>query len=167
MFNSPVYKCKLLVVDPATRVNVDESFKDNIMNAKTKVLFEVMVQNTWNPNYFREIITNKKIPVYRLSHYVTPSALDGTTHVDLPSKPYFIKYNVDLGVEDTYIKDDLEEASPDEIEEYIESHSDKMEYASILESFFRRAEKDYKNAESMGVVSDRKQVKRLLKSLKK
>ncbi len=165
MFYNPVYKCKLLVIDPEARVNADQSFKTNIANAKAQETIEVMVQrDIWSFEYFREIITKKKIPTYHVSTYT----IEGKDpEVYLPRKPYYIRYNETRGIEDTFIDDDLVEATPAEIEEYIDEHPNKDDFDAILTSFFQRAERDYKKAESAGVVSDKAQVKRLLKSLKK
>ncbi len=167
MFDNPVFKCELLSVTPDIRVNVDENYKSNIANAETKPVSTILVQQSWNPSYMREIITKKLITLCRIEHYFTSNLINGEVISIIPKKPYFIKYNVKVGDEDMVLDDDLEEAGPDDVKEYIDAHSDKASYAKLLDSLFNQAEKYYKESYEKGVYSDRKQVKKLLKTLKK
>ncbi len=167
MFKNKVYKCDLLSITPDIRVNVDKNIRSNIKDADTEVISTIFVQPTWNPSYMKEIITKRIIPVYRIEHYETSNVLNGQTYVEVPKSPCFIKYNVKVGDEDLWLSDDLVVATPDEVKDYINRHPDKETYAFSLYEIFKRGVEYYYNSKEKGIVSDEKQIKKMLKKLKK
>ena len=83
MFNNTVYKCDLLSVTPDIKVYTDKSMKSNVMNADTTVVTTLLVQKTFNPSYFKEIVTGRLIPIYRVITYDTNTVLNGKVELKL------------------------------------------------------------------------------------
>ena len=167
MFNKPVYKCDLLSITEDIRVNNDESIKKNIANAETEVVTTIMVQQTWHPNYVKEIITGQKIPVYRIIHHKGNTVLNGTTDYEVPDYPCFIIQEMDVGNEGEVLSSNLVLATAPEVSQYINIHKRKDDYALYLYEVLKTGERYYNESKAKGVVSDRKQIKEMLKSLQK
>ena len=51
------------------------SKKENIRNNKKKVVDEILIQETTNRNYYREIVTGKLIPVVTREEYRNAGSL--------------------------------------------------------------------------------------------
>lgn len=166
--DSTVYKCNLLTITEDVIVNADESKKTNIANAKIQPAITLMVQKSLSGNYFKEIITGKIIPAYREIYYkeeVFP--FKEKVRYSFPKKPYFIKYvqrNDSINNEYT---NDLKEPSLQEVKEYIKLHSDNKKFANILDTIFNQAEEYYNESLAKNNLSDEKQIKNIVKSLKK
>ena len=167
MFHKPVYKCDLLSITKDIRVNNDESISKNIADAETENICTVLVQETWNPSYVKEIITGQKIPVYRTLHYKNSTVLNGTIEREVPDYPCFIKYDMDVGDEGEILSRDLVLATAPEVSEYISIHKMKDDYALYLFEMLKRGERFYNESKAKGIVSDQKQIKQMLKSLGK
>ena len=129
-----------------------------------------MVEKTMNPSKMREVVTGVIIPVYRTETYERFS-LDGkicsTTETVVPKKPYFVRYSVKYGLEDTYLSDDLEAVTPEELSEYINNHQDREDYKKELETSFNTLEQIYKDLYGQGVKSDSTQINEMLKVIGK
>ena len=122
MFNNTVYKCELLSVTPDIKVYTDKSMKSNVMNADTTVVNTILVQKTFNPSYFKEIVTGRLIPIYRVITYDTNTVLNGKVELDPPKSPCFIKYDMTVGDEGLLLSDNLVKATADEVSEYAFNH---------------------------------------------
>ena len=166
MFNKPVYKCDLLSVTADIRVNNDESMRKNIQNADTEVVSTIYVQKTWNPSYFREIITGRKIPAYCVITHDSNTVLNGTTEEDVPKYPVFIKYHMTVGDEGVVLNEDLVKATADEVITYTHDHVLKDEYALSLYEVFERGMKYYNDSKAKGTLSDNMRIKKMLKAIK-
>ena len=167
MFYKPVYKCDLLSVTKDIRVNNDESIRKNIADAETENICTVLVQETWNPSYVKEILTGQKIPVYRTLHYKNSTVLNGTIEREIPDYPCFIKYDMDVGDEGEILSRDLVLATAPEVSQYIDQHKMKGDFALYLYEVLKRGERLYNESKAKGIVIDRKQIRQMLKSIKK
>ncbi len=169
--DSAVYKCDLLSITPDIRVNIDEPKKENIKNADTVVVGTIMVKPTINPKYFREIITKKLIPVYRITKR-NGSGLPygGKIFYKAPDIPCFIKYS-ETQFFDEYQGNTLKKASAEEVKNYIERYvaSDGTcnELLDKLNEIFKRAEEYYEEAAKKNTYSDETQIKSLIKTMRK
>ena len=166
MFNNPVYKCELLSITPDIRVNVDKSMRNNVLNADTEVVSTVLVKKTWNPDYFREIVTNKLIPVYCVITFDNNTVLNGTTERSAPKSPVFVKCHLKVGDEGLVLESDLIPATAEEVKTYVFDHMDREKYGEKLDSIFNQGMTYYNDSKAKGIESDEKQIKKYLKALK-
>ena len=162
MFFGTVYKCDLHSITPHIKVNRDWSKKENIEDADTIVVAKIMVQKTFLPNIYKEIITGRLIHVYKTIRY--SYGWDGEV-IEVPAKTVFIKiyenrlcaYN-DLNIAKSY-----------EIEKYIEKNSTNVdEYRKKLDDLITQADEYYDNSyEQENYSCEKEKVKSLLKKVKR
>lgn len=167
MLFDTVYKFDLHSIKSNIRVNQDWNRKKNIAAANTEIVAELMVQPTFNPNIYREIVTGILIPVYRttLKRGITHS-IKGDTYYKVPKKPVFIKIK-EINSYSEYTND-LVIAKAEEVKKYIEKHTSNVDdFKNKLNNIFQTAEEYYENASSQNNYSNKVMVKSLLKSLKK
>lgn len=162
MFNQTIYKCDLLSVTPDIRVNQDWPKKKNISEANKKIVKTILVQPTINPQFFKEIITEKRIPVYRITKKTGLfHSQDGDYYEYPPESPVFIL------VRENWFQpgNNLTVASNQEIQEYL-SQNNKEIYINELNEVFEQATKYYNDAFDRNHYSDKAVVKSLLKKIK-
>lgn len=165
--NSNVYECDLITVTSDIRVNQDETFEENISNAKTQVAKKIMVQKTHNSKYFKEILTKKLIPVYcvRKCRGVLQSKEEVMNYY-IPKTPYFIKYYEEQ-IQDNHWENDLKVATYENIEKYINDNKSLdgtyHEFLNQLEQIFKTANDYYKQAYMKNNYSEKELIKKLMK----
>ena len=166
MLFDTVYECDLHSITSDIRVNQDWNKKANIAAAETKIVAKVMVQPTFNPNIYKEIITGTLIPAYKTTLKKGITHLDEEIYYTVPKKPVFIKINENC----FYMKytSDLVVAKAEDIKRYIEYHSrNVLDFKTQLDYIFQTAENYYENAALKNNYSEKRMVKILLKSLRK
>ena len=173
MFFDTVYKCDLHSITSDIIVYRDKSKIENIENAYTKVVAEIMVQKTFFPNIYKEIITGKLIHVYRTKHYIVYKYNDkkDTYKYDfdyvvpkVPAKTVFIK----IFENSTHKYSDLKIAESCEIEKYIKENNNTNEYRRKLDEIFSKADEYYNNAyEQENYYYEKEKIKYLLKKNRK
>ena len=166
MFNKKIYKCALLSITPDFVFNNNQSMKENIKNAKLDVIMNIFVKKTINSNYVREIITNKLIPIYKISKFNTCSRNNGKIVYDIPKSPVFIQVFEIVGDEGLILESGLKEASSDDLKYYSLDHSDKDVYQRELEYYFHRGNKYYSYAKHKNDPEEVKE-KRMKKVIKR
>jgi len=166
MFDKKIYKCSLLSITPDIEVNKGLNMKDNIKNANLNVVMNIFVKRTINSNYVREIITNKLIPVYKISKFNTCSRNNGKIIYDVPKSPVFVQVFETIGDEGLIIESGFKEACSDDLKYYSLDHSDKDVYRRELEYYFHRGEKYYLNAKHKNDPEEVKE-KRIQKVIKR
>ena len=137
---SNMYKCKLYSITPSIYVNPNLTRRENIVNASTVAVTDLIVKRTLMPGYFKEVLTNKLIPVYYECLKNRPKVI-----YSLPNVPCFIYYfetdNGFTGLVPT-INGDLEK--------YSKKHYSKENgydgFALELDEYFAKAEKYYEDA---------------------
>lgn len=151
MKKKEVYKFELLSVASDHKINDLGSKKDNIEIAATEPVGVIFAYKTKNPNYYRELVTGKPIPVYRI--VVNNSAFRRIKEVDVPSSATYIK--ICEAADDKKCIDrhySLLDINPSEDEIYnyilkntINNGTNFIEYYAKLNIIFENGEKNYKN----------------------
>ncbi len=168
MFKRRIYKCDLLSISPDTVIYSDKSMKKNLENANTNVVATILVKETINIDYVREIVTNKLIPIYKIVTYDAPGYRHhGTIDHIVPKSPVFIKISETLGFEGIIEESDFTPATNDEIKEYLTLHNDPKKYKNELEEIFRLGEEYYNNSRAKGIVTEETEIKRMIKTIKR
>lgn len=160
-----VYKCDLLSITPDIRVNTNQSKAHNIKNAKKEKKTTIIVKPSIFRNYFKEILTGVKIPIYRIQK--TKGYGEREYHYP-PKIPCFIQYEEQIEGED-YLGNTLQEATLEDIKSYLEkytSKSDREKFKKELIDYFLEAEEYYKKAQEKNIVSENTEIKKLIKKIK-
>lgn len=145
MFSKVIYECDLHSITPDILIKRKFKRRDNIENAYTKVVSKIMVRPTFIKNIYREIITGKKIPAYRLIYYKNKSFYK----VQIPSSPVFIKVEEEIGSEYT---NNLKLAEEPDIKKYMQKNESKKDLKEYLDSIFKQGEEYYENALSESIL---------------
>lgn len=158
----PIYKCELLSISPDSRINCDESLRENVKHAETLSTIELLVQPTIRQGYFKEILTGRKIPVYRIQkHLGDHYSIDDFYYHFVPKSPCFIQFQEKI-LGEGHLENNLVEATYDDVENYLNLYS-REELNEELDEIFHRGEVCYRTLEAKGEVSDSQKIKRLLK----
>lgn len=167
MFDKNIYKVNLLSIKPDIKVYSDKRMTENIKNAETEVVAELIVRRTMWSDEFREILTNIKIPVYYInfpdSHSRSPLL---AAHVP-PRSPVFIKVEQVLGYERIIQSDNLQKASVEDLKQYAFDHINIDSYARKIKDYFVKGKSYYDEAKAKNIVSEEKQIKSWLKTIKR
>lgn len=167
MFDKNIYKVELLSIKPDIKVYSDKRMTDNIRDAETEVVAQLIVRRTMWSDEFREVLTNIKIPVYYINFpdIYTRSPLMAA-HVP-PKSPVFIKVEQVLSYERIIQSDNLQKASVDDLKQYAFDHIDVDGYARKIKDYFVRGKSYYDKAKAQNIVSEEKQIKSWLKTIKR
>lgn len=151
MKKKEVYKFELLSVAPDHKINDLGNKRSNIGVAETISVGEIFAYRTKNPNYYRELVTGKPIPVYRV---VVNGSDDHTINkVFVPNSSTFIKIceTVDhkICIDRPYSLIDINPKEED-IYNYILKNTTNngtncLEYYAKLYVLFEYGERNYKN----------------------
>lgn len=167
VLDSTIYECNLKVVRADSIAFADKSKKENISEMETYDQIKVMVQRTMSKNWVREIITGTLIPVNYIITY--RDNYDGCYCDDrylFKESPAYILLKYDkcgpLRLNSPF---SLITAEDNKVLEYIKSHSNKDEYAKLLQNIFNIAEQNYQTAIRNTGMSDKAKVKQLLKKI--
>ena len=161
--NIKVYKCSLLIIAEDARINIDQSKRKNIKHAKKEAKKELLVQPTMSRHYFREIVTNQKIPVYRIQNLGASTIGELIYHYP-PKEPYFIQYDEIIENEE-YLGNSLQEASLKEIQDYLDNNDPDI-LSKEIQEIMNQAEQNYQKAKDKKEISDQAKIKQLLKQRK-
>lgn len=157
---SNMYKCKLYSITPSIYVNPNLSRRENIVNASTEPVMDLIVKRTLKPGYFREVLTDRLIPVYYECMKRRPKVI-----YSLPNVPCFIYYfeteNGFTGLVPTVTGD---------LEKYSRKHFSKEtgydKFALELDDYFAKAEGYYEAAINNDDLSGQKKLIRKIESRK-
>lgn len=180
-YGGTVYSAKLISITEDIEVYIDLSREENIFNAKTQYVEKILVQETSNKYYYREILTGKLIPAsFANKHIIDDDFFDPEYEYEYRS----YKHCVFLEFIDRYknnnfwriwkfqyrSKSPLEEISSTILEDYIATHTSEYKgfnsFGEYLDFIFARGEKFYKDSEAKGHLSDSKLIEDILKNLK-
>lgn len=162
LFNDTVYKCDLLSVAPDAKIYCDKSKRQNIADAKTIKVKEIMVQRGLLSNYMIEIITGRKIPIYLIQKLPGYSfETEELIYRYPPKSSCFVRCIEEYDGEE-YLKDNLKKATFEEVEHYLESN-DPLELAEVFATLFDTADDYYQEAFNKKIESDEKKIKKILK----
>lgn len=149
MKKKEVYKFELLSVAPNHKINDLGDKRSNIEVAETNSVGEIFAYKTMNPNYYRELITGKPIPVYRV--IVKDSAFRRINKVVVPNSATYIKICETVDHEILNRSYSLIDSNPseDEIYNYILKNTTNngtncLEYYAKLYVLFEYGERNYK-----------------------
>ena len=163
LFDDTIYIADLYSITSGIVVNHDWSKKENIMEANAKVVKNIMVRKTFNPNVYREVVTGILIPVYRKTiKYGGVHSISGDVYYKIPNKPVFIKIYEEYYSSYTT---NLRAASFKQVENYVANIDDVEKFKNELNNIFLKAEEYYEKASLKNNYSDNKKAKKLLKSL--
>ena len=167
MNNKTIYKCYLLTITKDIKINTSKTIQENISNAKVESTKIILVQPTNNPNFFKEIISEKLIPVYRITEKKSFFNEYKTNYeYTIPKTPYFIKY-IERRNYNNEIITSLKEANLEEIQSYIDINASTKEryykFINELNTIIEASKKHYYNAAKN---SDSEKIKALIRHLK-
>lgn len=169
IFDKNVYECNLYSITSDIKVNKDLSKRENIRkNFEIKVAEKVMVKPTIRKNIFKEIVTGKLIPAYRISYCSIGNALPDFTYT-VPNSPVFIKVHEEYDILSGDYDCDLYNrrvTNNQDIIAYLQNHS-KEEWEEKLDSIFQQGEEYYNNAAAQNNYSNKAPVRTLLKAFRK
>lgn len=160
-----VYKCDLLSITPNIKVENDQSKKHNIKSAQKEKKKTIIVKPTIFRNYFKEILTGIKIPIYRIQKIKGYEELE--YHYP-PKTPCYIQYTEEIDGEE-YLGNTLQEATLEEIKAYLDRYSSETDIEQLrkeITSCFFEAEEYYKKAQGKKNVSESAEIKKLIKKKK-
>lgn len=158
----PIYKCELLSISPDSRINCDQSLRENVKHAETLSTIKLLVQPTIRQGYFKEILTGRKIPVYRIQkHLGDHYSIDDFYYHFVPNSPCFIQFQEKILGEE-YLENNLVEATYDDVLDYCNSYS-KESLEKTLDEIFYKGEECYRSLQAKGEISDSLKIKKLLK----
>ena len=166
MSNIEIFKVELLSITPSIKVLVDKNMKDNIANADTEVVANLIVKKTfWNEG-FREVITNKLIPVF----YETTEETRHTYNIlvkEAPKSPVFFKIKRERDINGTIVRDNLQKARVEDLKMYAFDHVDRENFEKKLNDIFSRAQEYYNASKAQNNVTEETEIKRWLKTIKR
>lgn len=148
MKKKEVYKFELLSIAPDHKINDLGNKKNNIEIAETISVGEIFAYKTKNPNYYRELVTGKPIPVYKV--VVNDKAFRTIKNVVVPNSATFIKICETTDHEILNRVYSLLDSNPNEDEIYnyilkntINNGTNFIEYYAKLNIIFENGEKNY------------------------
>lgn len=161
ILDSTIYECNLKVVCADSTAFTDKSKKENISKMKTCDQMKVMVQRTMSKSWVREIVTGTLIPV---NYIITGFDEDCASRYLFKASPAYILLEYGkLGPFKLYNPFSFIVAEDNKVLEYIKNHSNKDEYAKLLQNIFNIAEQNYQAAIRNTGMSDKAKIKQLLK----
>ena len=167
MNKETIYKCYLLTITKDIKINTNKTIQENISNAKVESKKLILVQPTNNPNFFKEIISEKLIPVYRIAEKKSFLSEYKTNYeYTIPKTPYFIKYTEKINYNNEIITT-LKEAKLEEIQSYIDINAATKEryykFINELNNIIETSNRIYYNATKD---SESEKIKSLIRHLK-
>lgn len=162
--NLTIYKCPLLIVTSEIKINEKESKKRSIRNAPTEEKKEILVQPTISQYYFKELLTDEKIPVYRIQRIIGAPYQEDIIYHYPPNSPYFIQYEETIDNEE-YRGNTLQKPSIEEIIKYLEEN-DVEQFKEELNQIIREANENFQRSKEKHIKSDQVILKQLLKKKK-
>lgn len=173
-FDSTIYKCSLLYLEPDEIVKVYKTKEAKIEDVDRYIAMRtILVKQTLNKKNFREIITKKFIPAYR-TIYVKSIIFgpdEGELYYQLPKIPCFVRCHEERLYGNPPRLYDIEVATEEDIEKYIKYHTSSDgkhdKFLEELNDIFIEAEERYDEALSENNTSHTTGEKSFIKSIKK
>lgn len=144
MCSKVIYGCALHSITPDINIYKNSKKRENIEYADTKVVSRIMVKPTFIKNIYREIITGKMIPAYRLIFNRNKCFYK----VQVPLSTVFIKVEEEINNENKELSytNNLHRADEQDVKKYIEENKSKEEFKEYLDRLFEQGEEYYEDA---------------------
>lgn len=186
-YGGKVYRAKLVSITPEIKVYNDLSREQNIINAEERDVTDILVQETSNKYYCREVITGKLIPV----SYAKYMNYEGYYEFKNYEHCVFVRideiYFYITGFFWRYGSHRLYDISAENLEKYIAERKGKYKariyvgkydyeyeykykefdsFKDYIDYILSQGEKFYKDSQAKGEISDDKKNEEILEELK-
>ena len=166
MKNVKIFKVDLLSITPDIKVYIDRKMEDNIVEANTTVVEHLIVKKARWQDGFREILTNKFIPVF-YETTIDNYTLHGRKILEAPKSPVFVRVERTKGTQGYTLRDNLKSASVEDLKTYAFDHINREDFARKLDEIFKTGEAYYNESKAKNEVTEETQIKRWLKTIKR